>query len=92
MAHINFKNTATYPKLKQHFEQLAKTSLKDLFAQDSKRFDKFSIRFEDILVDYSKNFITQEIFDLFLDFAKELKLKEQIDNMFSGEKINETEN
>jgi glucose-6-phosphate isomerase len=92
LAHINFKNTATYPKLKQHFEQLAKTSLKDLFAQDSKRFDKFSIRFEDILVDYSKNFITQEIFDLFLDFAKELKLKEQIDNMFSGEKINETEN
>ena len=81
MTHITFKNTVTYPKLKQHFEQMAKSSLKELFVQDPKRFNKFSILLEDMLLDYSKNFITKESIDLLLDFAKDLKLKEQIDKI-----------
>ena len=66
--------------------------MRDLFASDPKRFERFSIQFGDILVDYSKNRITAETVPLLLDLAREVGLKDWIEKMFKGEKINSTEN
>ncbi len=66
--------------------------MRDLFADDPKRFDKFSLRFGDIILDYSKNRITTETVPLLLDLAREVQLKQWIEKMFTGEKINITEN
>jgi len=65
--------------------------MRDLFAEDPERFKKFSIRFKDILVDYSKNRITEETLQLFVGLADEVGLKDAIEKMFTGDKINETE-
>ena len=66
--------------------------MKTLFEEDPHRFDKFSIRFNEILVDFSKNRITAETLKLLIALAKECGLEKAIEDMFSGEKINETEN
>jgi len=66
--------------------------MKDLFENDEQRFEKFSLKFKDILVDFSKNIITENTFKLLLELADEVDLKDAIEKMFSGEKINETEN
>jgi glucose-6-phosphate isomerase len=66
--------------------------LRDLFASDPKRFEYFSLRFGDILFDYSKNRITAETISLLLDLARQAGLAEMIEAMFSGKKINVTEN
>ena len=66
--------------------------MKDLFLSDPERFNKFHIRFKEILVDYSKNRITDETLSLLLELAEEAGVRTAIKNMFSGEKINETEN
>ena len=65
--------------------------MRDLFAQDPKRFDAFSLRFEDLLLDYSKNRITSETMDLLRNLAKAADLSGWTRKMFSGEKINTTE-
>jgi glucose-6-phosphate isomerase len=78
--------------LQQHYKKAKKLHLRDLFEKDSKRFEKFSIRFNDILIDYSKNRITDETMKLLLQLAREAKVKKWIKKMFSGEKINFTEN
>jgi glucose-6-phosphate isomerase len=84
--------TKAWNALSAHYEQLKDTQMKQLFAENADRFQQFSTSFEDILVDYSKNRITQETLDLLFDLAKECGLKEGIDAMFSGQKINQTEN
>jgi glucose-6-phosphate isomerase len=66
--------------------------MRDLFAQDPKRFEKFSLRFNDILLDFSKNRITDETLRLLLDLARFAKVEDWRDRMFRGEKINITEN
>jgi glucose-6-phosphate isomerase len=63
----------------------------DLFRQDPKRFSRFSVSFENILVDYSKNLLTRETLRLLLGLARECKLREAIQSMFRGEAVNETE-
>jgi glucose-6-phosphate isomerase len=65
--------------------------MRDLFAQDPERFIKFSIRFRDILVDFSKNRITEETLNLLLSLAEEIDLRDAIERMFTGDIINETE-
>lgn len=65
--------------------------MKDLFAQDPDRFSKLSQTFEDILLDYSKNIITQDTLDVLYSLAEECGLKEATEQMFNGEKINGTE-
>ena len=65
--------------------------MRDLFAADSGRFDKFSLHLGDILFDYSKNRIKEETVSLLLDLARQAGLPGQIRAMFSGEKINNTE-
>jgi len=66
--------------------------MKDLFAADPDRFNKFSFKFNDILVDCSKNRITAETLSLLIDLADETGVREAIESMFKGEKINTTEN
>ncbi len=65
--------------------------MRDLFADNPQRFDRFSRRLEDMLVDFSKNIITEQTLDLLLELARECHLTESIQKMFAGEKINETE-
>lgn len=65
--------------------------LRKLFKDDPERADKFSVSFEDLFVDYSKNLIDREVMETFLELADEASLKAGIAAMFSGEKINETE-
>jgi len=66
--------------------------MRELFAEDASRFDKYSFRFEDILVDVSKNIANEETFALLLELAEECHLKEAIEAMYRGERINRTEN
>lgn len=92
MKNINPTQTKAWKALQAHFDANKSRTLKDLFAADSQRFDKFSLQFKDsILLDYSKNLITQETLNLLLDLAKEVDVKSGIDAMFNGEKINRTE-
>jgi len=88
---VNPTKTSSWRRLTAHFEKVKDLHMKDLFAADPKRFEKFSIRFNDILVDYSKNRITEETLELLLGLAEEADLRDAIDKMFSGDKINETE-
>ena len=77
--------------LEDHQKAIANLHMRDLFAQDKKRFEAFSLRLEDILFDYSKNRITAETMGLLVDLARHARLEENIRAMFSGEKINVTE-
>jgi len=77
--------------LEAHHQEVAGLHMRDLFAHDPKRFEKFSLRFEDILFDFSKNRITEGTVSLLLDLARQAGLADKIGAMFSGEKINVTE-
>ncbi len=88
---INPALTKSWEKLNAHFHQIASIHLKDLFLQDPDRADRYSIRFQDIFLDYSKNRITDETLNLLMALAEEVDLKDAIEKMFAGEKINEIE-
>ncbi|MDT0538496.1 glucose-6-phosphate isomerase [Croceitalea sp. P059] len=88
---INPTTTKAWSKLTSHFEQTKNQTLKNLFKSDPNRAEKFTLKWKDFLVDFSKNRINQETLDLLLELAKELKLEESISAQFSGEIINETE-
>ena len=92
MKNINPTQTKAWKALEAHFAANKDRQLSDLFAADPARFDKFSTTYKDnILVDYSKNLITDETLDLLIDLAHEVDLRSAIDAMFNGEKINHTE-
>lgn len=92
MKNLNPTQTKAWKALQAHFDANKSRTLKDLFAADSQRFDKFSLQYKDsILLDYSKNLITQDTLNLLLDLAKEVDVKSGIEAMFNGEKINRTE-
>ncbi|AIW15190.1 glucose-6-phosphate isomerase [Vibrio tubiashii] len=92
LKNINPTQTQAWNALTAHFESAQDMDLKDLFAQDAARFDKFSTRFgNDILVDYSKNLINEETMKHLFALANETELKSAIEAMFSGEAINQTE-
>lgn len=88
---INFTNTQAYEYLIDHFVEMADLDMKDLFKEDAERFNKFSVAFNDIFLDYSKNRINDQTMALLMQLAKECDLKEAISAMYDGEKINETE-
>ncbi len=77
--------------LEDHAETGSYLQLGELFAADPYRFERLSLTVEDILIDYSKNLVTQETIQLLLRLADEAGLLTAIDAMFSGEKINTTE-
>ena len=84
--------TKSWQLLATHFEEIENTHMKDLFQSDPRRFEKFSIRFKDILVDYSKNRLTEKTLGLLVQLAEEVHLADAIEKMFQGDSINETEN
>jgi glucose-6-phosphate isomerase len=91
LSKINFTQTQAYEYLSNHLVDMADIHMKDLFAKDPERFKKFSIQFNDIFVDYSKNRIDDKTIALLLQLAKECDLENAINSMFNGEAINETE-
>jgi len=80
-----------WQKLSQHQQAISSVHMRDLFAQDAKRFDKFSLKFADILFDYSKHRLTEETLGLLFQLAREAGIENWREKMFSGEKINITE-
>lgn len=88
---INPTDTQAWKALSTHQNQMKDILIKDLFARDPKRFDKMSLQLNDILFDYSKNLVTEDTMDILIELAQECKVKEAIEAMFSGEKINQTE-
>ena len=84
--------TTAWRKLNEYYASFKDTHIKDLFQKDADRFLRYSLQFEDILVDFSKNLIDDDIKAYLLDLAKETKLKDAVRSMFTGQKINATEN
>ncbi|MGD8241615.1 MAG: glucose-6-phosphate isomerase, partial [Desulfobacterales bacterium] len=89
---IDPTKTKSWQDLHKHFESMRNVHMRDLFAADPERFDKFSLRFEDILVDFSKNRIDAETIAMLMNLAREVDLPDGIAKMFAGARINETEN
>jgi glucose-6-phosphate isomerase len=87
----NPTQTQAWEKLKLHFESIQDVTMQELFEKDNKRAQNFHVKWNDFLVDYSKNRITQETKDLLLDLAHEVDLKDAISKYFSGDLINQTE-
>jgi glucose-6-phosphate isomerase len=77
--------------LAAHSEAMLAVRVRDLFAADAGRFDRFSLELGDALVDYSKNRVTEETMKLLFDLARQARVFEWRDRMFAGEKINRTE-
>ncbi|HET6769462.1 MAG TPA: glucose-6-phosphate isomerase [Chitinophagaceae bacterium] len=88
---INPANTAAWKALKEHFSEMKNVHMRELFQNDPDRFSQYSITTRDIVFDYSKNIINDKTRQLLLQLTNECKLKDGIDAMFNGEKINETE-
>ncbi|MGL2993072.1 glucose-6-phosphate isomerase [Flavobacterium sp. TSSA_36] len=89
---INPTQTKTWEKLQQHFSAQQSVTLQELFQADANRTEKFNIKWNDFLVDFSKNNINQETVALLLDLAKECGLEAAISDYFGGALINQTEN
>ncbi|WP_128330886.1 glucose-6-phosphate isomerase [Apibacter sp. HY039] len=92
LSKINPTQTQAWNLLEEHYNQIKNKHLRDWFKEDSNRFDKYSIQFNDILFDYSKNRIDDKTLELLLQLAEETNLKDAIEKQFSGDKINGTEN
>jgi glucose-6-phosphate isomerase len=88
---INPTTTPAWKKLSAHSIQMKEVQMKELFAKDSDRFKKYAHCFNDILIDFSKNIITEETIQALVELANECSVKEAINAMFEGELINQTE-
>lgn len=80
-----------WQELNAHYTKMSDIHMRDLFAEDEARFTRFSRQFGDILVDFSKNRITQETLDLLMALARQADVPAWIERMFSGDPINHTE-
>ncbi len=87
----NPTHTEAWLKLHAHFEAIKDHQIKDWFAEDPQRFKRMSFKLEDLLVDISKNRITDETLDLLVELARECGVPEATEQMFQGAPINETE-
>jgi glucose-6-phosphate isomerase len=83
--------SAAWQGLQAHHKTMARIHMRDLFAQEPNRFERLSLRVEDLLLDYSKNRITTRTLSLLLDLAREAELADWIERMFRGDRINATE-
>ncbi len=88
---VNPTKTAAWKKLHDHHKEMKHISMKDLFREDPDRFKKYSLAVPDIIVDFSKNLVSDETKKLLLELAYECELHKAIKAMFTGELINETE-
>ena len=91
LAKINPTSTQAWNQLREHYQQIRNTPIRQHFEADPDRARRFSIQWNDFLVDYSKNCITEKTRDLLLSLAEEAGLKEAIGKYFGGDLINETE-
>ena len=85
-------DTPAWQALQAHFDQISANTIAEQFAQDPERAARFHAEFGDLFLDYSKNRIDAKGMELLFDLAREAKLADNIEAMFSGKKINETEN
>ena len=92
LPNTNPSNTNAWQNLKKHFYTMETNSIKEMFQKDGTRAEKFHIQWNDFLVDFSKNNITQETIYLLLKLTEEVNLKEAIAQYFNGDLINQTEN
>ena len=92
------KESAAWQALQEHHKEVAQVHMRDLFAHDPQRFERFSLRLPgrtsngDILFDYSKNRVTPETMGLLYDLARQADLHSKIEAMFTGQRLNTTEN
>src|SRR5690606_310688 len=91
MTNTNPTQTEAWKKLQAHFSEIKGLDLKKEFKENPGRAEAFTLAWEDLYVDYSKNLITEETKKLLMDLAEEAGLKEAINALFGGEAINETE-
>jgi glucose-6-phosphate isomerase len=89
---INPTSTKAWEKLQNHYLEIKNISMQEMFAKDTNRAEKFHINWNNFLVDYSKNIISEETQKLLLELATEANLKTAIEKYFSGDIINQTEN
>jgi len=88
---IDPTTTPAWKSLQAHYQLMQKVHIRQLFEADPGRFERFSLQFEELLVDFSKNILTEETLALLLELAAACELPRAIEQMFAGEKINETE-
>ena len=88
---IDPTSTLSWKRLKAHFEDVKALQMRDLFEEDSSRFERFSVQRENLLLDFSKNRVTEETMALLRSLAQECEVEEGIKAMFVGAAINETE-
>lgn len=88
---INPTQTSAWKELEKYFATFNGTQMKDMFAKDANRAAKYSLQFEDIFVDFSKNIVDEKVMSLLQKLAEECGLKEAIEAEFTGDKINKTE-
>lgn len=91
LKNIDPTQTNAWNKLNEHFKDIKDVHMTQWFEEDKDRADRFTIKWDDFFVDFSKNRITQDTISLFLELAQEVDLKGAIESYFSGEKINQTE-
>ena len=89
---VNPTTTKAWKELETHFSEMKDVHIRDLFRNNPDRFSNFSMCLKNIVFDYSKNIITDKTMQLLLQLAAECGVKDAIDAMFNGDKINETEN
>jgi glucose-6-phosphate isomerase len=88
---MNPLQTKTWKELEEHYAIIKNIHMKDMFSENPERFSDFSLRFKDILVDYSKNIINEDTMKLLIQLADEMNVKDAVHKIFSGDAINETE-
>ncbi len=89
---INPAKTNAWKKLLRHYKEIKDVPMREMFKNSGNRFSDFSLQFEDILLDYSKNILTEKTLQLLFKLTEETDLQDAIDKTFSADKINETEN
>jgi len=88
----NLTSSAPWQALQAHFEQISSIKMRDLFSEDPKRFERYSLQLDDFLLDYSKNRITDKTVELLMQLASHCDVSGWIARMFNGDLINHTEN
>src|SRR5882672_9677062 len=85
-------DSPAWKALQKHYDSASKLHMRQLFVSDPRRFEKFSAKACDLLLDYSKNRATEETVRLLFDLARQADVKGWAEKMFAGERINVTEN
>ena len=88
----NPTETTSWKKLQKHFDEMQNASMLEMFQTDAARTDKFNLKWNDFLIDYSKNIIDKETMTLLFELANQMGLKKAIVDYFEGDVINQTEN